>query len=39
MEHFYKIIEVVLALFGSMKFLHECFEVAVHVYKLARRFK
>lgn len=39
MEHLLKVVEAILAVFGSMKFLHEMYEVIVHVAKLVRRFK
>ena len=32
-----KVVEGVLAVFGSMKFCHETFEVLSHLVKLARR--
>jgi hypothetical protein len=34
MEHFLHVAEVVLAIFGSMKFMHECFELVHHLMKL-----
>ena len=34
MEHAKEIAEAVLALFGGLKFLHECFELAHHVSKM-----
>ncbi len=34
-----RIVEAVLAACGAMKFAHECFEVLVHVYKIARRLR
>jgi hypothetical protein len=39
MEHFLRILEAVLAVFGSMKFLHECYEVFSHILKIVRKFK
>jgi hypothetical protein len=37
MEHVWKVAEVILAAFGSMKFAHECIEVVSHVVKLVRK--
>ena len=37
MEHLAHIVEAVLAIFGSMKFAHECYEVVHHVVKLAKK--
>jgi hypothetical protein len=34
MEHLMRIAEAVLAIFGSMKFCHEVYEVAHHVMKM-----
>jgi hypothetical protein len=34
MEQALRVLEGVLAVFGSMKFLHECYEVLHHVVKL-----
>jgi hypothetical protein len=34
MEHFWHFAEAVLAIFGSMKFMHECYELLHHVSKL-----
>jgi hypothetical protein len=34
MEHLLHIAEAVLALFGGLKFLHECYELVHHVLKL-----
>jgi hypothetical protein len=39
MEHLLKVIEALLAVFGSMKFLHEVYEVVSHVIKLVRKFR
>jgi hypothetical protein len=39
MEHLLKIVEALLAVFGSMKFLHEVYEVVHHFAKIARKFK
>jgi hypothetical protein len=36
MEHAMHIVEAVLAIFGSMKFLHECYEVVHHALKLLK---
>jgi hypothetical protein len=37
MEHLGRIAEVVLAAFGSMKFMHECYEVVHHLVKLVKK--
>jgi|HubBroStandDraft_6_1064221.scaffolds.fasta_scaffold392522_2 hypothetical protein len=37
MEHVMHVVEAVLAIFASLKFCHEVFEVAVHVVKLVRK--
>jgi hypothetical protein len=37
MEHVMKIAEAVLAVFGTGKFLHECWEVIHHIAKLVRK--
>jgi hypothetical protein len=37
MEHAAHIVEAVLAVFGSMKFMHEVYEVVHHVVKLVRK--
>jgi|HubBroStandDraft_4_1064222.scaffolds.fasta_scaffold838555_1 hypothetical protein len=37
MEHVWKVAEALLAIFASMKFAHECFEVVSHVVKLVRK--
>ena len=37
MEHVMHIVEAALAVFGGMKFLHECFEVLHHVVKLVKK--
>jgi hypothetical protein len=37
MEHISHIVEAVLAAFGTMKFMHECYEVIHHVVKLVRK--
>jgi hypothetical protein len=37
MEHIGHVIEAALAVFGSMKFLHECYEVIHHVVKLVKK--
>jgi hypothetical protein len=34
MEHLAHIAEAVLAIFGGMKFMHECYEVVHHVAKM-----
>jgi hypothetical protein len=34
MEHILRIVEALLAIFGSMKFMHECIEVVHHVMKM-----
>jgi len=34
MEHLMRIAEAVLAIFGSMKFMHECYELVHHLMKL-----
>ena len=34
MEHVMRIAEAVLAVFGSMKFMHECYEVLHHLAKM-----
>jgi hypothetical protein len=34
MEHLMRIAEAVLAIFGSMKFMHECYELVHHLIKL-----
>ncbi len=34
MEHMMRLAEAVLAIFGSMKFMHECYEVLHHVMKM-----
>ncbi len=37
MEHLMRIAEVVLAAFGSMKFMHECIEIVHHIMKLIKK--
>ncbi len=37
MEHLVHIAEAMLAVFGSLKFCHEVYEVVHHVLKLIRR--
>lgn len=37
MEHAAHIVEAVLAVFGSMKFCHECYEVIHHFVHLIRK--
>jgi hypothetical protein len=37
MEHLMKVAEALLAVFGSMKFCHECYEVIHYVAKLIRK--
>jgi hypothetical protein len=37
MEHVMHIVEAALAVFGSMKFCHEIYEVVHHVVKLVRK--
>jgi len=34
MEHLMRIAEAVLAIFGSMKFMHECYELVHHLMRL-----
>jgi hypothetical protein len=36
-QHIAKVAEAALAVFGTMKFLHECFEVLHHLLKIVRR--
>lgn len=37
MDHLLRVVEAALAVFGSMKFLHECYELGHHLLKLFRR--
>jgi len=37
MEHVMHIVEAMLAVFGSMKFCHECYEVVHHLVHLIRK--
>jgi hypothetical protein len=37
MEHLARVAEAVLAIFGSMKFMHECYEVVHHLIKLVKK--
>jgi hypothetical protein len=37
MEHTARIVEALLAIFGSMKFMHECYEVIHHVVHLIKK--
>jgi hypothetical protein len=37
MEHVWRVAEAVLAIFGSMKFMHECYEVISHLVHLIRK--
>lgn len=37
MEHLLHVVEAVLAVFGSMKFCHECYEVLHVLVKFLRR--
>jgi hypothetical protein len=37
MELAMHVIEAVLAVFGGLKFMHECFEVLHHVVKLVKK--
>jgi|HubBroStandDraft_4_1064222.scaffolds.fasta_scaffold3445841_1 hypothetical protein len=34
MEHLAHVAEAVLAIFGSMKFMHECYELVHHLMKM-----
>ena len=34
MELFFRILEAMLAIFGSMKFMHECYELVHNLMKL-----
>jgi hypothetical protein len=36
MEHIYKLAEAALAIFGTMKFCHEVYEVIHHLFKFFR---
>ena len=37
MELFLRILEAILAIFGSMKFCHECYELVQHLIHLTRK--
>jgi hypothetical protein len=37
MEHTAHVVEAVLAIFGSLKFCHECYEVIHHVVHLLKK--
>ncbi len=37
MEHVLQVLEAALAVFGSMKFLHECYELLHMLVKLIRK--
>jgi hypothetical protein len=37
MEHLAHVVEALLAVFGSMKFCHEMYELAHHVLKFVRK--
>jgi len=34
MEHAMRVAEALLAIFGSMKFMHECYELVHHLMKM-----